>query len=494
VLVARNFLAGLSSSIWNAIVTLATVPFLLRFLGVEAYGLVGCFALMQSLLQVLDLGLASTINREVARCRTLNRMDSAAELLQSLALVYWTVGLLIFLVLATFSDFIASTWLNVDNIPQQSAAHAIMLIGLVIGCRWPLGLYQGALLGAEKLMISSALSAIMTSVANLGAIAVLAFVSPTIEAFFLWQAGVSLVYSLSMSWAAWRVVGREGRNGFSWQRVRSVWRFTAGMSLVAVTAIVLMQLDKAILSGILRLDEFGSYTLAVLIASALYVILRPLFNTIYPRMSGLVARNATEELTEFYMLGTRVLCAAMFPISLSIAFFSRELVELWVRDPALAARVAPLVSWLAIGTTLNGVMHFPYALQLASGATRLPLIINLALIAVCVPTTVVLALGYGALGGALAWMVVNAFYVGIGCYLTHRLLLRGEGLRWLTSAVLWPFLVSLATVGAGAAAIRQAGLSNVGVVACAAGVAAAACLVNLLLTSEVVPRLRRALA
>jgi len=48
-------------------------------------------------------------------------------------------------------------------------------------------------------------------------------------------------------------------------------------------------------------------------------------------------------------------------------------------------------------------MHFPYALQLAYGMTRLPLLINSILMIALVPMTIFLALRYGAVGGAAAW-------------------------------------------------------------------------------------------
>jgi hypothetical protein len=58
---ARNYLAGLSNSIWSALVTLAVVPFYLKYLGIEAYGLVGFLVFTQGIVQLLDVGLGPTI-------------------------------------------------------------------------------------------------------------------------------------------------------------------------------------------------------------------------------------------------------------------------------------------------------------------------------------------------------------------------------------------------------------------------------------------------
>ena len=57
-----------------------------------------------------------------------------------------------------------------------------------------------------------------------------------------------------------------------------------------------------------------------------------------------------------------------------------------------------VLSLLAIGTCLNGLMVLPYALQLAYGWTRLALYINLVAVAVLAPLIYFLAIHFGAPG------------------------------------------------------------------------------------------------
>jgi len=489
---ARNFLAGLSSSAWSALVTLICVPFYLRFLGLEAYGLVGFFVLLQSLLQLLDLGIAPTVNREVARATAGGDPGTAAPLLRPLAVIVWSVAAVIALAFAVASPLIGRVWLNPATLSPHTVEWSAAMIGVVIAARWPMGLYQGVLLGAQLLTTSSAIAIAMTSITSFCAIAVLAFVSPTIEAFFAWQALAGIVYTLVMRRAAWRALGSP-RVVLEWRRLAGIWRFSAGMSLVAVSAIVLMQLDKVILSSMLDLADFASYTLAVLIASSLYIVLRPLFNTIYPKMSALVAAGRREELADFHRIGTRLLCSGLIAVAAALALFAQDVILLWTRDAAIAERVAPLAAIFVIGTALNGVMHFPYALQLAHGLARLPLEINVILIAVLVPTTIVLARSYGALGGAAAWLVLNTLYLGIGAWLTHRALPQLTH-RWLSHEVAVPCLVCIAIVVPGSWLVHAARLPSVANVAAALVLAGTAFAANVALTRNVSVRLRRALA
>ena len=75
-----------------------------------------------------------------------------------------------------------------------------------------------------------------------------------------------------------------------------------------------------------------------------------------------------------------MLASILFPIASMLIIFSGDLLNLWIGDASLAKSVAPIIGLLAIGSVLHGVMHFPYALQLAYGNTRgLPLAINLRL-------------------------------------------------------------------------------------------------------------------
>lgn len=439
----KNLLAGLASSIWTAVIGLAVVPLYLKYLGIESYGLIGFFATTQALIGLLDMGMAPTINREVARCSALGSLKEAGKLLHTLAIIYWTVAGLIVVLAILFAPLIAEHWLKSKQLSLETLSHALMLMGLVVACRWPIGLYQGALMGAQRLTISSCVSIVMVTFGNLGAVVVLAYISPTIEAFFIWQAGVGLVYAATMRWAAWRVVGRIKTIRFDAKEFKRVWRFSAALSGVALSAIILTQLDKIILSKMISLAEFGQYTLATVVVGALYILILPMFNIVFPRLSTLVVTGDVDKLTNFYRLSTRILATLLFPVAMILVVFGEQLVLIWTGNQRISMSVSPIISLLAIGSALHGVMYLSYALQLAYGMTKLPLIINTVLTIVLVPLIIFFALHYGVLGGAMAWLLFQILYLLFGTWLTHRYLLKDTGVKWLLQDVGIPFVLSV---------------------------------------------------
>lgn len=485
----RNLMAGVGNSAWTALVGLVATPFYLHYLGVEAYGLIGVFLTMQAMLSLLDLGLSPTMNRETARGIAEGAMDDVRRLLHSFAVVSWTVALGLGVLLVLAAPLIATHWLRPQDLTSSELGRALALMGIAIACRGPAGLYLGTLNGAQRLVVSSAIGSGYATLAAGGAIAVLSLGSPTIEAFFAWQALAALSYTLALRFAAWRVIdGRRGaRAGI--EPLRRVWRFSAGMGLIAASSVVFTQVDKTLLSTLLPLEAFARYTLAGLLSSGLYVLVTPMFNAMFPRFSALVAAGDVEQLGELYSLGTRVLATLVFPLAMVLAFFARPLLHLWTGNAGLAAATAPVMVLLTAGTALHAVMYFPYALQLAYGMPRLTMTINAVMIGLLVPMMVALTLVHGEIGAAGAWLLLHVCYLLFGTYMTHRRLLRGHGKRWLLRDVGLPLIASLVVAAIANAAGADAATPHAGWVAWAIAMWCAPVLLSLV----AFPDMRRSL-
>src|SRR5258708_29496227 len=92
-------------------------------------------------------------------------------------------------------------------------------------------------------------------------------------------------------------------------------------------------------------------------------------------------------------------------------------------------------------------MNLPYALQLAYGWTRLAFLTNLIASILLIPLIIFLAYRYGAIGGALVWLLLNSGYVLISIQIMHKRILPAEKWRWYFLDVGLPFLAAASTAG-----------------------------------------------
>ena len=456
--VKTNFFANLAGSGWTALVGLACTPLYIRFLGMEAYGLIGFYFMLQGVIQILDLGLSPTMNREMARYSVLpGKSGEARDFVRTLEVGYWAIGILIGFVVWFSAPFIASHWIKAGTISPLEVRRAVTIMGALTALQWPLSFYQGGLLGLQRQVLHNGITIATSTLSGGGALLVLWLVSPTVSAFFTWQIAVSLLQVGVTTLALWRCLPDSGSAArFDPTITRNIWGFAAGMSGITITALVLTQLDKVILSKMLALKTFGYYVLAGMVGNSLSgLLIAPMFNTIFPRFSAFVAARDEKSLIEMYHGSTQVMAVLILPAAVVIAFFSWEIMLLWTGSPEIAKNTAPIVSILVGGTALNGLMNLPYALQLSHGWTRIGLAINTMFILTLVPAIIPMTMQYGAAGAASVWLGLNCIYMVIGVPLTHRRLLKGEAVRWFTKDVGFPLVASLIIAGSARLILRH---------------------------------------
>ncbi|HSV84362.1 MAG TPA: oligosaccharide flippase family protein [Ramlibacter sp.] len=446
--VQRNVIANFLSSGWTAFIGLAMLPVYLRYLGIESYGLIGFFVSLQTWLSLLDMGLTPTLNREMARFSAgLHTPQGIRNLLRSMEVIYAAVAIALALALAFGASWIATGWLNLQALAPRTATHALALMALVIGIQWLGTLYRSAVLGLQDQVWLSAVTAILASVRALGTVIVLALVSPTIVAFVVFQCVTSLAETLLLAWRVRRLLPRPpAPPGFDLQALREVRRFAAGITVITILATLLTQVDKLLLAKLLPLDQFGYFSLAVAVAGALSVLIGPINNAAYPRLSELAGTGSEQALAQEYHRFAQLLSVAMLPATLFLSVFSYRIVLLWTGSADTAQQVAPIVSVWAIGTALNGLNHVPYAAQLAHGWSRLTIVVNTVTLALMVPATLWLVPRHGAIAAAWIWVAINMGYIVFSIGIMHLRILKAEKWRWYLQDVLAPLVPSLLVV------------------------------------------------
>jgi O-antigen/teichoic acid export membrane protein len=442
--VTRNAIANLIAKVWSTVLGLGVIPLYVNILGVESYGLVGVFGSLQAVMGLLDLGMQPTVSRELARLSALEPAEAAApmrDLVRTFATVFALVGLVSGLVVLTASPFLVTHWIRADQLPTRTVLRAVGLMGLILALQWPSSLFLGGLMSLQQQVRANQIQIFIGTLRSLGALAMLRFVSPTIEMFFLTQALASATQTALAAVALTRALPPSHEPArFRLQVLREHWRFAAGMLGVALLSVILTQVDKMIVTGSLSLREVGFYSLATAVANALFNLIAPIVAACYPRLVQLVALGDEETLSAFYHRSCQVLAVVIIPPTVVIAAFSRQVLFAWTGRPDTAEHAHLVLTLLIAGTCFNGLMNFPTSLQIAHGWTRLIVAVNALAVLVIVPLEGFGARRWGARGAAVGWLILNASYVLFVVPLMHQRLLRGQHWRWYREDVLAPGL------------------------------------------------------
>lgn len=444
----KNILANYLGQGWSAVMGLVFIPLYIQYLGMEAYGLIGFFALLQAGLALLDMGLAPALNREMARFSAgAHSPQSIRDLLRTLEGIYFLLALSVTILVWWFAPWLAENWLKAEKLSPAVVAEALAVMGVVVALRLWEGFYKGALQGLQRMVWLNTATAVLATLRWAGAAAVLALVSPSIETFFLWQGGVSLLTIGVFSLKIYSILPPGEQSGrLSHRALSGIWRFSGGLVAISLLALLLTQVDKILLSRLLSLEAFGYYTLAATVGTALFHLIYPLTNAMYPRFTELVTHGDQPALAETYHRACQLMSVLIIPPALTLAFFAEPILVLWTQNSKVAAEAAPIVAPLVLGTLCNGFMNLPYMLQLAHGWTGLTIRVNIVAVVIIVPAIVWATSHYGAVGAAYAWFALNAGYVLIAVQFMHRRLLPKEKWNWYAHDIGVP-LIGTASVG-----------------------------------------------
>lgn len=445
--VRRNAFANLAGQAWTAFMAVVFVPIYIHYLGVEAYGVIGLFTLLQAWLAFLDMGITPTLNREMARYAAgAHTATSIGNLLRTLEVLCGVMAVALVITTWTVSGYVASAWLDTNALSVSTVARAIALMGVVAALRLCEAAYRGALLGLQRQVFFNAVNALMATLRFGGVVGVLAFVSNSIAAFFVWQALVSLVTVVILAGAVWRTVGGPTTSVFTTAALREVGGFARGMLVITALGLLLTQVDKILLSRMISLEGFGYYSLAATVAGILFFAVGPITFAVYPELVALSTRGDQEALATTYHRGAQLVVSLVAPAGFMLVFFAERIIHTWSGDPVLAQHTATLLSILALGTILNTLMYMPVHLQLAHAWTSLSVRVNLVAVLTVVPMLFWVVPRFGAAGAAWVWVGLNAAYVAVGVQLMHRRLLPSEKRRWYLNDTAIPLAGALAIV------------------------------------------------
>lgn len=450
--VKRNIVANYAGQGIATLLSLALVPVYITYLGIEAYALVGLFAVIQSWLALLDLGMTPTLGREMARFSA-GRVGAQAirDLLRSLETITFGLAAIAGLALTLGSGLVARYWLNAQSLPVATVAGALSMLGIVVALRFCEGLYRSGLMGLQQQVWVNVAGTLLALLRSLGALGVLALVSPTIEAFFAWQGLVSL---LSLGVLAWRLHAslpappRPAR--FSLAALRDIRRFAGGVFGISLLAVLLQNVDKLLLSRLLGLADFGYYMLGATLAAGLLLISGPIVLAVAPMLVRLHDSGNDAGLAITYHKSAQLVTVALAPAALVLAAFAPGVLFAWSGDAAIAARTAPVLALLALGNLANALMQIPHQLQLAAGWTGLATRVNIAAVVVMIPLLAWAVPQFGAPAAALVWLGINLGYLLYTIPAMHRRLLPGEMWHWYWSDVLRPLAGAAMAIAAAA--------------------------------------------
>ena len=249
----NNIAANYASQLFVTLIGIVMVPLYVKYMGAEAYGLVGFFAMLQALFNLLDMGITPTISRETARFRggALTALHYR-QLLRALEGIFFGIAIFGGIALVASADTIASNWLNATHLPLNEIAFSLNLMGIAVALRWMSGFYRGVISGSERLVWLGGFNAGLATLRFVFVLPVLLFWDASPHTFFGYQLVVALLECSGLAWMAYRLKPScDGQYiGWAWKSIRPQLKFSLTIAFTYCVWVLVTPTDKLLLSKI----------------------------------------------------------------------------------------------------------------------------------------------------------------------------------------------------------------------------------------------------
>lgn len=336
----QNTLYNLSAYAISALVSLVTLPLMLRFYGRSVYGVFMLASSVVGIVALLDFGLTSTLTKEIAQIEKANH-DARLRSLTLWSLVWFTgIGIGTALVLLIIGNlpalFPSLTLVEFKLLHDLLVFHALAQLVM-----WPAKTGTVIFAGKQRYDVISLVNALL-AIANA---LVIVFVL-SIGRGPLVLVGLTVVISAvsSVALTGYALVLYRGMFA-KWMFDPKFSRITAGvfsLSLplfVAQIAAFIMQqqTDRIVLGVVLGAAAVALYEVAAKVGTLMLQMSTLLVSAFPPFVARLETMTTRKEMEQFFITTSRYLSLALVPISAILIPLAPFLIRLWVGADYLQA-------------------------------------------------------------------------------------------------------------------------------------------------------------
>ncbi len=400
-ILARNTLLNLIGQIIPLLVGIITIPFIIRGLGVERFGLLSLAWVVVGYFTIFDLGLGRGTTKFVAEAVGKGEDEQIPHLVWTAVTVQAILGIAGALVLLGITPLLAERILNIPTEIISEAKIIFYILSLSIPVILISSTFSGVLEAFQRFDLvnivkvpSNTLTFLLPVVGLL-----LGFNLPGIVALILLTRIGTLVAFVVINLCITPQLRRYSGTSSLFPRLFS---FGGWVTISNIVGPILVYLDRFLIGSLLSLAAVAYYSTPYEAVTRLWIISASLATTLFPAFSSLEGVKDRQKLGMLFARSVKYILLVSGPIILVVMLFAKEALQVWLGvDFAQQSTLAMQI--LALGVLINSLAHIPFALLQGAGRPDLPAKFHLLQLPIYVVIAWFSIPQWGIAGAAGAW-------------------------------------------------------------------------------------------
>ena len=389
------------------LVGLLTLPFNLRHLGAEAYGLWMLTAGITIHFSILDLGYGGAMVKFVAEYRSKRDVRSLNEIASTIFVLFSVLGVLAYLVVIGLA-FNLEHFLNITAAQAETGKWILLIVGLNAAVNFGFSPFGGICAGFQRYDINNfvaIISSFIVAAVNVAVVLMGFGLIPLVAATTAVRLATYLIYRRN----AYKVFPPLSVRPslFRRARLREVTAFSVYASAIDWANKLNYELDEIIIGIYLGAAPVAVWAVADRIISAMQRLTNQSNTVLFPLVVDSDVAQKLGRLRTVLLEGTRLSLATVTPIAIVLFVLADPIVRGWVGASMIGA--VPVIQVLALATALRVANATGTTLLKGSGHVRYLAGVNLGTGLANLALSAALVKPFGLVGVAIGTLIPITF-------------------------------------------------------------------------------------
>lgn len=399
------------STIWNLIgsvlpmlVGVVCIPFLLKNLGVEKFGVLTLTWTLIGYFNIFDFGIGRALTYSISNLKSELDTDKMYEEVKTGLKFLLIAGIIGGILLSILSKQLSFKWLNVNPVYQGEALYTILVSAIGIPFTTYTSGLRGILEGFEEFKIVNILKLILgvfnfllpvLSIVFLGnSLVVLVLGLVLIRVFVLILHHIFVFKKISLS----KVLSVQTNRNIKKNRT---FRFGAWMTLSNIVSPLMVNADRFFISFFLGASVVAFYTVPFDLVIRLLIIPASFTAVLFPRFSSLLSTKH-KDTAVLYKKSLMIVFVVMLLVTIITISFSYIGLKVWINEE-MANKSYKILIIVSIGVFFNSMAQVPHSLIQAAGKVKLTSILHIIEFLIYVLLLVFMLDKMGLIGAAITF-------------------------------------------------------------------------------------------
>ena len=362
---------NLIGSILPMTIGLLCIPFLIKHIGVERFGILTLIWTLIGYFSIFDFGIGRALTYSVSNYKSHLEKENLERVIKSGLNLLLVTGVIGGVVLAIISKKLGYSWLNTTTNLKSETYYSILIASFAI----PLTTYtsgiKGILEGYEDFKIANILKLIL---------GILNFTLPVLSVLLFGNSLIFIVYTLVFTRAIILILHILILNkkinfiSFFLQKKddfkldSKLLHFGAWMTLSNIVSPLMVNADRFFISYILGASLVAYYTIPFDLVIRFLILPAALTSVLFPRFSSLLNLSVAESADLYYKSLSNIfkIMSILTIITIALSYWG---LKIWINQ-TVADKSYLLLIILSIGVFFNSLAQVPFSLIQAAGKVK----------------------------------------------------------------------------------------------------------------------------